>query len=56
MVIYNKAPKEKPPGWTPKSVRIGSYNLFEVGTIIETSEIGSYNAFQHRCIIISLAF
>lgn len=48
VVIYNKAPKEKPPGWAPKTMRIGSFNLFEVGTFVETSDIGSFNMFQHR--------
>ncbi len=29
-------------------MKIGNYNLFEVGTFIESSDIGDYNTFQHR--------
>jgi hypothetical protein len=28
---------------------IGSYNYFEVGAIIETTDIGDCNTFQNRC-------
>ena len=29
-------------------MKIGNYNLFEVGTFIEFSDIGDYNTFQDR--------
>ena len=50
--IINRAPRDPQgnviPGKKPVPMQIGNYNLFEVGTIIENSEIGNSNAFQHR--------
>lgn len=44
--IINRKPEINP---TPLPLQIGSYNLFEVGAIIEYCEIGNYNVFEHRC-------
>ena len=32
-------------------MRIGSYNMFEVGTIIESSDIGDFNEFGVKSIV-----
>lgn len=32
-----------------QTMNIGGYNIFEVGSVIESSDIGSCNVFQHRC-------
>ncbi len=29
-------------------MKIGHFNLFEIGSVIETSDIGDFNTFQHR--------
>jgi hypothetical protein len=40
--------KDKNGQTMPTTLRIGSYNLFEVGTMIEYSEIGDYNTFNPK--------
>ena len=34
-----------------KDMNVGSYNIFEVGTMVSTSEIGDYNEFQSKCVV-----
>ena len=34
-----------------KEMKIGSYNLFETGCTVSTSEIGDYNEFSLKCFI-----
>ena len=43
--IYNKLQKDKTGKFIKKNMKIGSYNLFEVGTFIESSDVGDYNTF-----------
>lgn len=33
-------------------MKIGNYNLFEVGSVVENSNIGDYNLFEQKCIIL----
>ena len=35
----------------PKEMHIGSYNLFEAGSTISTSEIGDCNEFSNKCFV-----
>ena len=34
-----------------KEMKIGSFNLFETGCTVSSSEIGDYNDFSHKCFI-----
>ena len=43
--IYNKLLKDKNGKYIKKSMKIGNYNLFEVGTFVESSDVGDYNTF-----------
>ncbi len=54
VVIYNKVLKDKSGNNVQKIMKIGSFNLFEVGTVIESSEIGDYNTFQYRGIFLHI--
>jgi hypothetical protein len=46
--------KDKSGNNVQKIMKIGSFNLFEVGTVIESSEIGDYNTFQYRGIFLHI--
>ena len=35
----------------PIEMHIGSFNLFEVGCVVDSSNIGSYNLFEHRSVV-----
>eukprot|EP01016_Furgasonia_blochmanni_P016435 TRINITY_DN1952_c0_g1_i3.p1 TRINITY_DN1952_c0_g1~~TRINITY_DN1952_c0_g1_i3.p1 ORF type:complete len:308 (+),score=32.52 TRINITY_DN1952_c0_g1_i3:65-988(+) len=50
-VIYNKAMKDKNGTVIPNTMRVGSYNIFEVGAQINTAEIGDCNVFGMRSIV-----
>ena len=32
-----------------RTMKIGSFNMFEFGSIVNTSDIGDYNEFQMNC-------
>eukprot|EP01017_Pseudomicrothorax_dubius_P009988 TRINITY_DN1350_c0_g2_i4.p1 TRINITY_DN1350_c0_g2~~TRINITY_DN1350_c0_g2_i4.p1 ORF type:complete len:141 (+),score=18.72 TRINITY_DN1350_c0_g2_i4:100-522(+) len=48
VVIYNKAVRDRSGQVVPGVLKIGNYNLFEIGCVIETSEIGDYNIFNPK--------
>ncbi|EGR34330.1 hypothetical protein IMG5_016210 [Ichthyophthirius multifiliis] len=47
--IVNRKNKESPS--KNKTMIIGSYNMFEVGSKIDTCDIGDFNTFEARCIV-----
>jgi UDP-3-O-[3-hydroxymyristoyl] glucosamine N-acyltransferase len=49
--IVNYPRKDAKGNLVKKTMRIGSYNTFEVGTIIESSDIGDYNEFGVKSIV-----
>lgn len=49
MVIHNKPVKDSTGAVQKRPMVIGDFNLFEMCTQIENSEIGSYNTFEYRC-------
>mmetsp|Transcript_569 Transcript_569/g.861 ORF Transcript_569/g.861 Transcript_569/m.861 type:complete len:176 (-) Transcript_569:2387-2914(-) len=46
--IINRATYDSQGNKVTRPMHIGSYNVFEVGTVICNSNIGSYNLFEHR--------
>ena len=46
--ITNKGIKGPDGKNTPTTMKIGSYNLFEIGAIVDCSNIGSHNKFEQR--------
>ena len=49
--IVNKVRKDAQGKAVVKEMHIGSYNLFEAGCTISTSEIGDYNEFCHKSFV-----
>lgn len=49
VIIINKPVKDANGVVQKRPMVIGDYNLFEMCTQIENSEIGSYNTFEYRC-------
>ena len=49
MIANNGIKKKKEGKPDPKAMYIGSYNLFEVGSIVESAHIGSFNILEAKC-------
>ena len=49
--IINKARKDDAGKIIRRDMHIGSYNVFEVGAQVDSSDIGDLNEFQHKCLI-----
>jgi dynactin-6 len=47
--IINQQRKDREGNIVKKTMRIGSHNLFEIGSQISSSDIGDYNEFQINC-------
>ena len=41
--------RKREDGSDPKAMYIGDYNLFEVGALIDSSDVGCYNVFESKC-------
>jgi len=54
VVIHNKPVKDANGVVQKRPMIIGDFNLFEMCTSIENSDIGSYNVFEYRCKIASV--
>ena len=46
MKIVNQQRKDRDGNIVRKNMKIGSYNLFESGCVVSSSDIGDYNEFQ----------
>jgi len=47
--IWNVPRKDKEGNLVKRAMKIGSYNLFECGAQVSTSEIGDLNEFGVKC-------
>lgn len=50
-LIYNKPVKDEDGKIIPKPMIIGDFNLFEIYSHIENSDVGSFNLFECRCTV-----
>lgn len=53
--IINQPRKDQQGNILKRNMRIGNYNLFEVGCLIESSEIGDMNEFGVKSTVFSNA-
>ena len=50
--IINKVRKDEATGkMVKKDMHIGSFNVFEVASQIDSTDIGDLNEFQHKCVV-----
>lgn len=49
--IINRIKKDENGKPIKRDMKIGSYNVFEVYTVIDSTDIGDMNEFQHRCVV-----
>ena len=49
--IINQPRKDQQGNVVKRTMRIGNYNLFEVGCAIESAEIGDMNEFGVKCTV-----
>lgn len=47
--IWNQPRKDKEGNIVKRTMRIGSYNIFECGTQVSSSDIGDLNEFGVKC-------
>lgn len=49
--IINQPRKDKEGNVVKRPMKIGSYNLFEVGTQINSTDVGDLNEFGVKCVV-----